>query len=436
MTQPSCNSGFGAFSCLLVANLFCLGLATVGSASAQPLSMRTLAGSAAQGTTNGYGSNARFSHPLAVAADSAGNLFVADTENSVIRQITPDGYVSTLAGQAGTFGTNDGPVASARFYGPQGIAADSAGQLYVADTANSTIRRITAGTVSTLAGLAGDTSSFDGPGASARFYHPEGLTVAPDGNLYVADTWNHTIRKITPDGQVSTFAGLAGSLGCADGTNSKARFYRPVAVAADNLTNLFVADSFNHTIRKITPGGLVTTIVGLPGVWGSANGSNNAARFYLPQGICLAPRGDIFVADSGNQSLRKISAAGTNWAVTTVAGLTGLTGDTNGVGSNARFCFPAGIASDSAGFLYVADLGNNKVRTTRIVPPTLLFTAAANRLVLSWPVSAEGFVLEQTSALDGSAFWSPATNGIVTLADNFVQTNSQPSPVFYRLRFP
>jgi sugar lactone lactonase YvrE len=273
-------------------------------------------------------------------------------------------------------------------------------------------------------------------GANAQFCHPEAVAADPGGNLYVADTWNHTIRKITSAGLVSTPAGLAGNSGSADGTNSKARFCRPSGIAVDGATNLFVTDMLNHTLRKITPVGKVTTIAGLSGVWGSADGTNSAARFYLPQGICVAANGDLLVADSGNQTLRKVSPNGTNWVVSTVAGLTGLTGSTNGTGDSARFYFPAGIALDSTGYLYVADAANNLIRTTRVVPPTLQFTTLGNQFFLSWPVSAEGFVLEKSAALGAAAAWSPITKGILTLTDNFVYTNTLIGPAFYRLHLP
>ncbi len=409
----------------------------IGGAPAQTLSLRTLAGATAQGATNGFGSNARFDYPTGVATDSAGNVYVADTQNSTVRKITPAGYVSTLAGLPGNYGSADGTGADARFSGPQGLAADSSGQLYVADTANGTIRLVTpAGAASTFAGEPGDCNSFDGPGASARFFHPEGVGLGPDSNLYVADTWNHTIRKITPAGLVSTLAGLAGYSGSVDGTNSKARFYRPTGIAVDAATNLFVTDSFNHTIRKLTPAGKVTTIAGLPGVWGSADGTNSTARFYLPQGISITGGSDLFVTDSGNQTLRRISLDGTNWVVSTVAGLSGLAGSANGAGNNARLYFPAGVALDRAGSIYVADSANNMLRTTRIVPPTLQFTTVGNQLILAWPVSAEGFVLEQSAALGPGAAWSAVTNGIATLADNFVSTNSMDGLTWYRLHLP
>jgi sugar lactone lactonase YvrE len=372
-----------------------------------------------------------------VAADSAGNLYVADTENSSVRKVSADGYASTLAGLAGSYGSGDGSGASARFYGPQGIAADSAGQLYVADTANGTIRRVTpAGAVSTFAGAPGNFNSFDGTGTNAQFFHPEAVAADPGGNLYVADTWNHTIRKITPAGLVSTLAGLAGNFGSADGTNSKARFYRPAGIAVDGATNLFVADMFNHTLRKITSAGKVTTIAGMAGVWGSADGTNNAARFYLPQGISVAANGDLLVADSGNQTLRRVSPDGTNWVVSTVAGLSGLAGSTNGTGDGARFYFPAGIALNSEGYLYVADAANNLIRTTRVVPPTLQFTALGGQFVLSWPVSADGFVLEASAAVGAAAAWSPVTSGVIALGDNFVCTNTLIGPAYYRLYRP
>ncbi len=414
-----------------------LTLASATGTRAQALAIRTLAGGATAGATNGYGSNARFSLPAGVTTDNAGNVYVADTENSTVRKISPAGSVSTLAGLAGDYGSADESSADARFYGPQGIAADGAGQLYLADTANGTIRVVTpAGAVSTLAGSAGSFNSFDGAGAGAQFYHPEALAADSGGNLYVADTWNHTIRKITPAGLVSTLAGRAGNPGAADGTNSKARFNRPAGIAVDSATNLFVADMFNHTLRKITPAGKVTTIAGLAGVWGSADGTNSSARFYLPQGISIAANGDLFVADSGNQTLRKVSPAGTNWVVSTVAGLAGLAGNTNGTGDSARFYFPAGLALDAEGFLYVADAANNLIRTTRVVPPTLQFSSLGNQSILSWPTSAEGFVLEQSTALGAAAGWSPATDGIVTFADNFVHTNTAAGPAYYRLHLP
>ncbi len=412
-------------------------LATALNTRAQPLTIRTLAGSVAPGATNGFGSNARFNRPNGVAADRSGNVYVADTENGTVRKITADGYVSTIAGVAGSYGSTDGSAGNARFYGPQGIAAGQAGELFIADTVNSTIRKISsAGIVSTLAGAAGSFNSFDGPGANAQFYHPESLTADASGNLYVADTWNHTIRKITPSGVVSTLAGLADNFGSVDGTNSKARFHRPEGIDVDAATNLFVTDTFNQTIRKITPAGKVTTITGLAGVWGSADGTNSSARFYLPQGIAVASSGDLFVADSGNQTLRKVSPSGTNWVVTTVAGLSGTAGTTNGAGNSARFYFPAGVAVDGLGYVYVADMANNMARTTRVVPPTLQFITVGNQLVLSWPVSAEGFVLEQSATMGSSAAWLPATNGVAALGDNFVRTNSLMGTAYYRLRFP
>jgi sugar lactone lactonase YvrE len=414
-----------------------LTLASATDARAQALPIRTLAGDVTPGATDGLGSNARFNQPNGVAADNAGNIYVADTESGTIRKISPDGYVSTLAGLAGDYGSADGVGASARFYGPQGIAADGAGQLYLADTANGTIRVVSlTGATSTFAGAPGNFNSFDGTGANAQFYHPEGVVLDAGGNLYVADTWNHAIRKITPAGVVSTLAGLADNFGSVDGTNSKARFYRPAGIAVDGGTNLFVADMFNHTLRKITPAGTVTTIAGLSGVWGSADGTNSAARFYLPQGISVAANGDLLVADSGNQTLRRVSPDGTNWVVSTVAGLAGLAGSTNGTGDNARFYFPAGIALDSEGYLCVADAANNLVRTTRVVPPTLQFTSLGNQIVLSWPVSADGFVLEASAALGAAAAWAPVTSSIVTLGDSFVCTNSLAGPAYYRLHLP
>jgi len=409
-------------------------LTSAAIAQAQPLTIRTFAGSTAPGATNGLAPTARFNHPVGLATDLSGNIYVADTENSTIRKITQDGNVSTLAGSPGIFGSTDNTGGAARFYGPQAVAPNSGGQLYVADSANNTIRKITpGGTVSTFAGVAGVSNSFDGNGASAQFFHPEGIATDAGGNVYIADTWNHTIRKITPGGAVTTLAGLAGNFGAADGTNSKARFNRPTGIAVDSATNIFVADSLNHTIRKITPSGSVSTIAGLAGIWGSSDGTNNAARFYLPEGIGIAANGNLFVTDSGNQLLRKISPIGTNWLVTTVAGLDGVAGSANGAGSNAQFDFPAAVAFDTAGYMYVADTGNNSIRSTRILSPLLQISALANQSILSWPTWADGFILEQSPTLGATANWIPVTTSIFTLNDSFVSTNNLAESAYFRL---
>lgn len=413
-------------------------LACAAGAPAQPLAINTLAGNATPGSTDDLGTAARFNHPIGVTTDSTGNVYIADTGNGTIRRITPAGEVSTFAGFAGSFGSADGTGTNAQFYGPQGIAADSAGYLYVADTANATIRKISpAGAVSLFAGSAGSFNSLDGAGASARFYQPEGVAVDGAGNVYVADAWNHTIRKITAAAAVSTLAGLAGNFGGADGTNSKARFNRPAGIALDNATNLFVTDSLNHTIRKITPGGTVSTIAGLAGVWGNADGTNSAARFFQPQGIYAADAATLFVVDSGNQDLRKLSASGTNWVVTTVAGLSGTAGSADGTGAAAQFYFPAGLALDSAGYLYMADSANNAIRTTRVLPILLQVSVALNQLVLSWPTYPAGYVLETAGTVTPGASWMPLTNGITLVGNNFVLTNNLAgAAAFYRLHKP
>jgi serine/threonine protein kinase/sugar lactone lactonase YvrE len=312
------------------------------------------------GYADGAGAQAQFHLPNSVALDSAGNVYVADTANNVIRKITPAGTVSTLAGMAGSHGGDDGAGSNARFWAPFGVAADAADNIYVADSANNTIRKITPdGVVSTLAGLAGHAGSDDGTRSTARFRNPWGVAVDDLGNVLVADMSNDTIRKITPGGRVSTLAGQAGETGNADGLGASARFDNPFAVAADNAGNVYVADSANDTIRKITGAGAVVTMAGLPGYPGDTDGYGDTARFFNPQGLAVDSAGYIYVADTGNNTIRKITPAGMVSLLPELAG-TGIA--TDPAGGNVPLKSPGGVAVDKAGNIYIADTNNHCVR--------------------------------------------------------------------------
>jgi hypothetical protein len=313
-----------------------------------------------------------FNSPTGEAVDSAGNLYVADTTNDTIDKVTPGGVVTILAGTAGQAGSTDGTGAAARFRDPSGVAVDSAGNVYVADTTNDTIRKITpAGVVTTLAGSPLQRAYADGTGAAARFTDPSGVAVDGAGNVYVADTTNDTIRKITPGGVVTTLAGTPRVTGSADGTGAAARFNFPYGVAVDSAGNVYVADSNNDTIRKITPAGVVTTLAGTAGVTGSGDGTGAAAQFNDPSSVAVDAAGNVYVADSNNDTIRKIMPAG---VVTTLAGTAGQAGSTNGTGAAAEFNDPQGVAVDSAGNVYVADSNNDTIR--KITPAGVVTTLA------------------------------------------------------------
>ena len=238
------------YAARLTAVFFSIVCFSFSNTVAQPSGVvSTLAGST-QGYTDGTGTSAQFDYPTGVAVDGAGNVYVADSYNHRIRKITASGVVSTLAGS--TQGYTDGTGTSAKFAYPSGVAVDGAGNVYVADQYNHRIRKITAsGVVSTLAGSSmGNT---DGTGTSAQFSYPTGVAVDGAGNVYVADQYNHRIRKITASGVVSTLAGS--SSGYADGTGTSAKFDYPTGVAVDGAGNVYVADYYNHRIRKITSSG-------------------------------------------------------------------------------------------------------------------------------------------------------------------------------------
>ena len=264
----------------------------------------TFAGSRLQGSTDGTGTAASFRYPSGVAVDASGNIFVADSSNHLIRKITAAGVVSTFAG-SGAVGNADGTGTGASFRYPNGVAVDASGNIFVADKDNHLIRKITAaGVVSTFAGF-GAEGSEDGTGTSASFRYPNGVAVDVSGNIFVADLGNHKIRKITAAGVVTTFAG-SGAAGRVDGTGTAASFRYPNGLAVDATGNIFIADSSNHLIRKITAAGVVSTFAG-SGAIGNYNGIGTAASFSYPYGVVVNASGDIFVADWNNHMIRKIT---------------------------------------------------------------------------------------------------------------------------------
>lgn len=325
-----------------------------------PVKVSTLVGVArSPGYADGLGTAARLNYAFSLTIDPWGYLYLADTNNQLIRKISPAGFISTFAGKYGVTATNDGQGTSAGFCYPYDVAVDAAGNSYVADTGNCLIRKITpGGLVSTLAG-APATGSVDGQGNAARFNLPRSITIDHSNNILVSDTNNHTIRKITPGGMVTTVAGLAGTPGGTDGVGSSARFYYPHGIAVDAQDNIYVADHTNNTIRKITAGGVVTTLAGYPLQGGSSDGQGSNARFIGPIDLAIDATGNVFVTDHYNHTLREITPGG---YVSTFAGLAGASGSVDGVASAARFYMPNGLTMDAFGTLYVSDYYNYTVR--------------------------------------------------------------------------
>lgn len=372
----------------------------------------TIAGTAGSaGGVDGTGAAARFNAPIAAAAAPGGVLLVADYYGHTLRRVAPSRQVSTLAGTPARVGSTDGTGADARFFEPRGVAVDAAGNLIVADAENNTIRRITpAGEVVTVAGTAGTAGSADGIGAAARFDFPVAVAADAAGNVYVTDTLNHTIRKITPAGQVTTLAGLARTLGSSDGAGGAARFHGPSAVTVDRGGTIYVVDRSNHTIRRITGSGDVTTLAGAPGIAGAADGVGGAASFRLPEAIAADGAGNLYVTDLANFTVRKITPAG---AVTTIAGSAGQRGSSDGVGPAARFSFPWGIAADSDGTLYVAD-GRSTIR--RIAPDGSVTTIAGVPGQQGFvPGPLPGLMSPRGLALSGASLYATMFNGVAVI---------------------
>jgi sugar lactone lactonase YvrE len=312
----------------------------------------TLAGNG-PGLENGNSLNAKFNFPIGLALTSDNELLIADFGNNLIRKLNSANMVSTEAG-TGMHGLYNGPVDLAQFDQPYGIAISDDGAFYITDQATAKIRKIANGLVSTFAGGVGGNAN--GPASQAGFTDPSGIAVSNDGSIFIADRYNNSIRKITKDGNVTTYAGSETSVsGYKDGYRKDALFDQPMDICAGGDGTLFIVEYDNNVVRKISPDGTVSTVAG-NGKIGFVDGIGTEAEFSYPSGIAVSSDGTLYVADEGNNRIRQISKSG---QVTTIAGST--MGNADGKGSEAKFFGPLDIIIAADGSLIVADSNNHRI---------------------------------------------------------------------------
>jgi uncharacterized protein (TIGR03437 family) len=395
---------------LLPAVFFALVMSS--SAFGQTYTIYTVAGNGTAGFSgdSGPATGARLNSPEGVAVDPAGNLYIADHSNARVRKVS-NGVITTVAG-AGI-----GPIGG---IDARGVAVDSAGNLYIADTGNDRILKLSNGVITTVAGMGppsgclpwGCFSGDNGPPTNAQLAWPFGVAVDSAGDLYIADTYNRRIRKVS-NGVITTVAGGGSSLGDS-GPATSAQLNEPLAVALDSAGNLYIADFGNNRIRRVS-NGVITTVAGNgAGGYGGDGGLATAALLDQPEGVAVDAAGNLYIGDSGNSVVRKVS----NGVITTVAGTgtAGFSGD-SGPATGARLNSPEGVAVDSAGDLYIADNVNNRVRvlapvgpcTYSVSPTTLLAPASGGNLPVS--IQTTAFCSWTVSRLPGWITVSGASSG-------------------------
>ena len=317
---------------------------------------------------NGPAAQAEVNRVVGLASDAAGNIYLADQNNNVVRKVNTSGIITTFAGTgAATFGGDFGPATAAGLNGPQGVCIGPAGDVYVNDLNNHRVRKIAAGTgiVTTVAGSGSALSFGDGgPATSAGMFLPIRCAVDSGGNLYIVDQGAHVIRKVTPAGAISTFAGINNSQGFSgdNGPAAAAMMNNPTAASFDASGNMYVSDQYNHRVRKIDTNGIITTFAGNgTGTFAGDNGPATSASLNFPGETAMDSAGNLFIADPGNQVIREVTAAGIMLTVAGIPGTTGSGGD-GGPPKSAQFNNPFALALDPLGNLYVGDINNNRVR--------------------------------------------------------------------------
>lgn len=339
--------------------------------------IRTPAGSGVFGFggDGGPATSARFSTPNGVAVDASGNLFIADLYNDRIRKVDVNGVVTTFAGRfGGTFSGDGGPATEAGMFDVAGVAVDSKGNVYIADMDNNRIRKVDAtGKISTVAGngaygFAGDNV----PATQTALSSPAAVAVDAAGNLYIGDLFNHRVRKVNTQGTITTFAGtgVAGDNGDG-GLATQAQLDIPEGLAFDQAGNLYIADSANDVVRKVDVSGKISTFAGTgQGGFTGDNSQAKQARLNSPRGVVADAAGNVYIVDAGNDRIRRVDLSG---VITTIAGngQSGFNGD--GVTATQASLFePAGLAADSYGVILIADSYNDRIRMLKSAQLQLL----------------------------------------------------------------
>ncbi|MCX6396057.1 MAG: PxKF domain-containing protein [Propionibacteriales bacterium] len=383
------------------------GLGGAANAATDDYALLFVAGTGTAGApTAGPATSSNLFNPYGVAVDGSGNVYIADTVNNRVEKVTPGGQLSVIAGTGDTGAPTEGPATSSNLDLPIGVAVDGSGNVYIADYGNNRVEQVTpGGQLSVIAGTSSQGAPTAGPATSSNLNSPAGVAVDGSGNVYIADQGNHRVEQVTPGGQLSVIAGTGVAGAPTAGPATSSNLDNPTGVVVDGTGNVYIADGRNNQVEKVTPGGQLSVIAGTGAAGAPTAGPATSSNLRTPFGVAVDGSGNVYIADTSNHRVEKVTPGG---QLSVIAGTGAAGAPTAGPATSSNLSYPTGVAVDGTGNVYIADFGNHRVEKLVAPPPATIYAFG-----LQQPLNADGSSIVKGNSTVPVKFTLKA-NGVAT----------------------